>query len=563
MEIWDHLTGGISLFTVQEMIEQFAEEYSLFAEQDARFLTIHSVSQYLDFFSANKIDCLGQKRKCLRGHAAIGPVDRFLKAWKDGEPSLWPETFLLTTEKMEAETIKKLQELHTRLEARAIVLMQTKLKAEEMYLILLEKISRQNRETKKFISKDLFRLTELLNNGADIKEIEKAARKILGNPMIITDESYKVLAYSEDASMTDPIWKTIVSHTYCPSNLVKLTDYNHFWKRLKAAKRPLFVDSEAFSPYIRRAVAEIRVKGKTKGYIALLERDKTIAERDLDVLQMVADLIGIKLREMDEISLVKGQMEREFLSDLFSGTMKSEKMAQNRAESLGWKLCDYYLVICAQQESKTLEDLKTVFLKLRHLLRERFPLCVFRHHNNLAYFLLGSSTKSDLVMWANKRIETFLEREKIICYAGKPCQSLINVSASCRQAADSLKVMGMFDEVLLKKRLYSFSETAVFLMLSRLNGSDGQNPAVSPSLWKLVETDKTEGTEYVQTLRHFFLNNQSVSATAKSMFLHRNTILYRLNKIKELLEDDFDHPAVRLHLQISLILYDMGVVSSD
>lgn len=38
------------MFTVQEMIEQFAEEYSLFAEQDARFLTIHSVSQYLDFF---------------------------------------------------------------------------------------------------------------------------------------------------------------------------------------------------------------------------------------------------------------------------------------------------------------------------------------------------------------------------------------------------------------------------------------------------------------------------------------------------------------------------------
>lgn len=82
---------------------------------------------------------MGQKRKCLRGHAAIGPVDRFLKAWKDGEPSLWPETFLLTTEKMEAETIKKLQELHTRLKARAIVLMQTKLKAEEMYLILMEK----------------------------------------------------------------------------------------------------------------------------------------------------------------------------------------------------------------------------------------------------------------------------------------------------------------------------------------------------------------------------------------------------------------------------------------
>ena len=240
------------------MIEQFAEEYSLFAEQDARFLTIHSVSQYLTF-SANKIDCLGQKRKCLRGHAAIGPVDRF-EGMKDGSPP-YGRKLLLTTENGSGNN-QKLQELHTRLKARAIVLMQTKLKAEEMYLILLEK-SADKTGDEKFISKDLFRLTELLNNGADIKEIEKAARKILGNPMIITDESYKVLAYSEDASMTDPIWKTIVSHTYCPSNLVKLTDYNHFGSVSRRQNgRCLWI--ARFFP-ISAGRWEIRVKGKTKG----------------------------------------------------------------------------------------------------------------------------------------------------------------------------------------------------------------------------------------------------------------------------------------------------------
>lgn len=188
------------MLTVQEILDQFADDYRILADNDARFLTIHAVSPDFDFFSPKKLRhaCSQHGVKCLKGHAEISDAARFLSMRQDKSPPLLPEIFLLTAAGLEADSIRELKKIRTRLGVRAIVLMQTKVAAEELYLILLEKINRENRETKKFISKDFFRLTELLNNGADIKEMEKAARQILGNPMIITDESYKVLFEKED-----------------------------------------------------------------------------------------------------------------------------------------------------------------------------------------------------------------------------------------------------------------------------------------------------------------------------------------------------------------------------
>ncbi|CAI3635582.1 hypothetical protein CNEO4_1730002 [Clostridium neonatale] len=43
------------------------------------------------------------------------------------------------------------------------------------------------------------------------------------------------------------------------------------------------------------------------------------------------------------------------------------------------------------------------------------------------------------------------------------------------------------------------------------------------------------------------------------MYLHRNTISYRLNKIRKIIEDDFDNPLIRLHMYISFIIDDISI----
>lgn len=94
-------------------------------------------------------------------------------------------------------------------------------------------------------------------------------------------------------------------------------------------------------------------------------------------------------------------------------------------------------------------------------------------------------------------------------------------------------------------------------MIVKACSGDGERSYYCRGLEQLLQTDKSQGTHYVETLRSFFRNNQNVSAVAEELYLHRNTVNYRLSKIREILEDDFDDYRIRLHLQMALIWYDI------
>jgi len=62
----------------------------------------------------------------------------------------------------------------------------------------------------------------------------------------------------------------------------------------------------------------------------------------------------------------------------------------------------------------------------------------------------------------------------------------------------------------------------------------------SEKLRPLEEYDHANGTDLVETCWAYYLNGFSVSATADDMFIHRNSLQYRLKKIEELLDFPLD-----------------------
>lgn len=68
--------------------------------------------------------------------------------------------------------------------------------------------------------------------------------------------------------------------------------------------------------------------------------------------------------------------------------------------------------------------------------------------------------------------------------------------------------------------------------------------------------DQKNHTEYLETIRTYFNQNYSINNTAKKMFVHYNTILYRLNKIKTLFGIDLNNEEERINLYVSLRVAD-------
>ncbi|WP_264737661.1 helix-turn-helix domain-containing protein [Cytobacillus firmus] len=57
------------------------------------------------------------------------------------------------------------------------------------------------------------------------------------------------------------------------------------------------------------------------------------------------------------------------------------------------------------------------------------------------------------------------------------------------------------------------------------------------------------------TLENFFINNLNLTETSKAMFIHRNTLIYRMEKIKEILNTDLKHSEELLRIQIALKIF--------
>ena len=76
------------------------------------------------------------------------------------------------------------------------------------------------------------------------------------------------------------------------------------------------------------------------------------------------------------------------------------------------------------------------------------------------------------------------------------------------------------------------------------------------NLLKLQALDQKQNSEYVLTLKTYLEQNLNATQTANELFIHRSTCLYRLEKIKSILDSNLDDPDEIFYLNLSLRLLE-------
>ena len=82
-------------------------------------------------------------------------------------------------------------------------------------------------------------------------------------------------------------------------------------------------------------------------------------------------------------------------------------------------------------------------------------------------------------------------------------------------------------------------------------------------VWALVEHDRERRSDLVRTLRAYFAAGSNASEAADRMFLHRNSMLYRLARIQSITGLDLKDPRAALALQLGLLALERGEESDE
>ncbi|MCD7736775.1 MAG: helix-turn-helix domain-containing protein, partial [Lachnospiraceae bacterium] len=75
-------------------------------------------------------------------------------------------------------------------------------------------------------------------------------------------------------------------------------------------------------------------------------------------------------------------------------------------------------------------------------------------------------------------------------------------------------------------------------------------------LLRLKEQDEKNHTEYMVTLRTWLDQQMNATRTAKELFIHRSTLLYRLDRIREILHTELEDPEEIFYLELSFRLME-------
>ncbi len=73
----------------------------------------------------------------------------------------------------------------------------------------------------------------------------------------------------------------------------------------------------------------------------------------------------------------------------------------------------------------------------------------------------------------------------------------------------------------------------------------------------LMRADHERGGDLAATLRAYYASGASVAKTAEAMFLHRNSVRYRLDRVRILLRLDIDHPYSIAALIVAFAINDV------
>ena len=89
------------------------------------------------------------------------------------------------------------------------------------------------------------------------------------------------------------------------------------------------------------------------------------------------------------------------------------------------------------------------------------------------------------------------------------------------------------------------------------------NAFCHPAVVTLRDYDRTHAVQLLPTLSAFLKNDRDVQATASELFVHRNTLAYRLKKILEMCPLDLDDFNTRHRLLESILVMEnyAGIVS--
>ena len=361
--------------------------------------------------------------------------------------------------------------------------------------------------------------------------------------------------------ISDLNWKKLCSHTSVNTHLPD--------GEMSLQEEPVCFEDGQPEPLIRkmpvrdqtyyRYVFRIGSGGTVRGYLSVWTKWSVLYDNELLAVRNATGVLDLLLASNQKAEETLYTQRSIFLIDSFFNRIPSGSIAQRRAASTGMSATAFYrgVIVRRYRQNKPdelpSEEVSRIREAIRHLGSgsEIFPIdnyfvCVARQERE------DSRQEAELLITRVR--ETLPPPSGEIRYLFSVGNAVLvrDLSTTFRQARETADLVASLIDTGVKD-IFWFRDLTLPSILITID-KNKRDLLRSSVVTRLAEYDAQHGGGLLDTLDAYLACGKNVSRTSRTLFIHRNTLLFRLDKIRELLNVDLEDPDTLLIIEIAMRL---------
>ena len=391
-------------------------------------------------------------------------------------------------------------------------------------------------------------LMELALSGASLTEFLDRSQVIFANPIKIHDKDFKFIAWSGtiDTSPNLSFLQNDSTPKQILSDYMMDASYRDTYSQKKAAIFPAMLTG------YRTAYYNVYNKNRFLCRILIIETIRQLRESDLYFLEILGKQLDHVLSRDQPYQEPSLSTLNSLLFRLLSGEHVDEFQLNSTLSTYGWTSeCKY---ACIKLSVDKIDMQNHAVTGLQKEIETVIPeCCAVEFENDIAVFVHISPEGKPLQDLTDTLKGMIRDRNMRAGISDTYAGFIDLFQLLYKQAGIALEVGMRYAPF---KWIHYYSDILQNYILECCTRDLPAQMVVSPEIRAIHHYDIKHETEYLQTLKTYLDNNMQAVATAKAMFIHRTTFLYRIDKLIDKFHLKLDDPQKRLIYHLSILLIE-------
>lgn len=355
----------------------------------------------------------------------------------------------------------------------------------------------------------------------NLNEIIAGLYSIIHNPIAVINRDFQLVACHSPFLFDDETWNESIRMGY-----VNYSTYKKIRETLKVEDTSKIVTTLSSN---RRLIINLKnERNEIPGLLIILEVETKLELISDDFIKILSELT--KKYIYDQNFAKTNDNIKSFFTSLLDNTFTDKAIFLQKIKDLKIDLKNpYYLLILdfnEQFNEGSKIETESFFLSL---IKKQIIATTYKNGDYV--LLIKDKLNEETII----KINDFLFKMRFYMIVSNRIVDLYSIN---NIFIEEYKIFTLLQKTVGDYLLYDLANFLPFLPLISYKKEELIN-FINEDIYQIFLYDQANKSEFIDTIYLYLLTNKSLNETAKRLYIHKNTITYRLEKIKELFSLDF------------------------